>query len=305
MASSRWHANEVLQRHLSISRSTRGVRLSQRKTGRVVKILYLCSDVGIPVLGRHGGSVHVRSLIAAFERAGHSVILAATLLNKSPAEAPAPMSAPVLHLATGAETAGVALALKAFNHTLGVTNSLPGELTRILCNKDLCTQLNNRLADDPPDFIYERASLFGIAGVQLARRLSRPLAVELNAPLALVQTTYRYGCLAELAAQAERWTLSHADLVFVVSAALREYVIGLGVDPGRVHVVPNGIDPVLFKPRSSGERNDHAGPVLGFIGGLRPWHGVDVLPALLDRLAQRHPNLCMVIAGDGPLRSEL
>jgi glycosyltransferase involved in cell wall biosynthesis len=74
---------------------------------------------------------------------------------------------------------------------------------------------------------------------------------------------------------------------------------------------------VLFQPRwletydSRSRRdfgslsNNQAGPVIGFIGGLRPWHGVDVLPTLLDRLAPRHHNLCMVIAGDGPLRREL
>src|SRR5262245_62500617 len=103
------------------------------------------------------------------------------------------MSTPVLHLTTGAETASVALALKTFNQTLGVTNSLPSELSRILYNKDLFDQLKNRFADDPPDFIYERASLYGTAGVQLARHLNRPLAVELNAPLALEQAAYRNG----------------------------------------------------------------------------------------------------------------
>src|SRR5262249_3940411 len=33
---------------------------------RAMKILYLCADSGIPVLGRKGASVHVRELIAAF-----------------------------------------------------------------------------------------------------------------------------------------------------------------------------------------------------------------------------------------------
>ena len=66
--------------------------------------------------------------------------------------------------------------------------------------------------------------------------------VELNAPLALEQTTYRRSCLGELPAQAERWILLQADVVVVVSAALREYVLTLGVEAHRVHVVPNGVD---------------------------------------------------------------
>ena len=65
-----------------------------------MKILYICSDLSIPILGQHGAAVHVRSLVAAFMRAGHQVIVAAPLLNKSPWEQQAVVSAPVLHLPT-------------------------------------------------------------------------------------------------------------------------------------------------------------------------------------------------------------
>ena len=34
-----------------------------------MKILYLCPDLGIPVLGRKGAAVHVRELIGAFDLA--------------------------------------------------------------------------------------------------------------------------------------------------------------------------------------------------------------------------------------------
>ena len=36
-----------------------------------MKILYLCTDLGIPVLGWKGAAVHVRALVAAFSRASH------------------------------------------------------------------------------------------------------------------------------------------------------------------------------------------------------------------------------------------
>src|SRR5262249_3886498 len=47
------------------------------------------------------------------------------------------------------------------------------------------------------------------------------------------------------------------------------------------------------------------GPLLGFVGGLRPWHGVEALPEVLGRLARRHPGLRLVVVGDGPLRADL
>src|SRR5438876_4196419 len=113
-----------------------------------MKILYLSSDLGIPVLGQKGASVHLRGLVTAFVRAGHSVILAAPLLNKSPWEGPAKLDVPLLHLPPSADIVNAVLALKAFNETLGVTNSLPGELRRILYNEELGTQFKHRLEHD-------------------------------------------------------------------------------------------------------------------------------------------------------------
>jgi glycosyltransferase involved in cell wall biosynthesis len=275
-----------------------------------VKILYICPDLGIPVLGRKGASVHVRELVAAFGRAGHSVVLAAPLLNKSPWEKPAELEAQLLHAPPAPDVVSAFYGLKAFNETLGIEDSLPGELRRILYDQDLAAQLKRRFENHAPDFIYERASLYSTAGVMLARELERPLIMELNSPLSVEQATYRATGLGDLAARAESWALARADAVLAVSTSLRDYAISLGAEPDRVHVVPNGVDAEMFKldepdleVRKRWGLDDN--PVLGFVGGLRPWHGVEVLPALLDRLVSRYPGLRLVIVGDGPLRGEL
>jgi glycosyltransferase involved in cell wall biosynthesis len=276
-----------------------------------VKILYLCPDLGIPVLGRKGASVHVRELVAAFGRAGHSVVVATPQLNKSPWEEPAEIEASLMHLPPGPEAVAAVLALKTFNEMLGLENSLPGELRRILHDQEWGMRLKRRFENHRPDFIYERASLYATAGAFLARELERPLILELNSPLALEQTTYRATGLGELAAQAERWTLARADAVLAVSELLRDYAISLGADPDRVYVVPNGVDAGRFHP---GEHDPETrrrrwgfgdGPILGFVGGLRPWHGVKVLPAVLERLVPSYPGLKLAIVGDGPLRGDL
>jgi len=275
-----------------------------------MKILYLCPDLGIPVLGRKGASVHVRELVSAFVRAGHKVVLAAQMLNKSPWEKPAEIDVPLLQIRPDPGATAAVLALKEFNELLGAGNSLPGELRRILYNKELETELKRRFENDPPDFIYERASLYATGGVSLAWALRVPLILELNAPLAVEQATYRATGFGSLAAEAERWTLSHADAVIVVSSLLRDHALALGVRPERVHVQPNGVNPVLFRraARDAALRsrfNPNGGAVLGFVGGLRRWHGVEVLPALLQRLSRTNRDLRLVIAGDGPLRNDL
>lgn len=275
-----------------------------------MKVLYLCADLGIPVLGRKGASVHVRAMVNAFAEAGHSVILASSLLNKSPWEKPSAINTPLLHLPPADAVIEASLTVKAFTQTFGIEDSLPGELRRILHNQSLITQLKHRFESNPPDFIYERASLYATAGVSLGLELNIPVLIELNAPLAVEQSTYRSTGLGELAAQAERWMLSRADAVFAVSLPLGDYVISLGVEPERIHILPNGVDQALFKPgppdpRITARWGLTGGPVLGFVGGLRPWHGVEALAPLLGHVCERHRDAQMVIVGDGPLRGEL
>jgi len=277
-----------------------------------MKILYLCPDRGIPVLGRKGASVHVRELIAAFARAGHRVTLAAQTLTKSPADEPAKVRARVMRIPPDPTVGRAAKLLKKFNESIGAENSLPGELRRILYNQHFGRVLKRRIARNRPAFIYERAALHATAGVQLAKEFRLPHIVELNAPLALEQSAYREMGLGELAAQAERWTLTRANAVIVVSVELRKHALALGVKPGRIHVMPNGVDPELFHSGGGGvSQVTHAvargatRPTVGFVGTLRPWHGVEVLPELLARLSRRHPGIRLIIAGDGQLRGEL
>jgi glycosyltransferase involved in cell wall biosynthesis len=220
------------------------------------------------------------------------------------------MATPVLQVRPHPGCAAAVLAFKEFNQTLGLENSLPGELRRILYNQEMRADLRKRFENDPPDVIFERASLYSVAGVSLARELELPLIVELNAPLAVEQEAYRATGFGNLAAQAERWVLTQADAVIVVSAELRAHAVGLGTAPERVHVLPNGVNASLFH---QAERDQQVrarwqldgSPVIGFVGGLRPWHGVEALPVLLEKLNERFPGVRLVVVGDGPLRGEL
>jgi len=275
-----------------------------------VKILYLCPDAGVPVQGNKGAAVHVRELVAAFARAGHNVILAAPVLNKSPWEKPQAVAGNVLHLRLSTAAQSAVLAAKDFTETLGVESALSSELRRILYNQELHAELHRRFDSAAPNFIYERASLYSTAGAMLARSLNVPLLLEVNAPLALEQSAYRGGGLNELAAHAESWMFKEADAILAVSAAVRDHALSLGVDSQKVHVLSNGVDASLFQPgpRDPGLRTRWGigdGPVLGFVGGLRPWHGVEVLPELLAQLSPRHPGLRLVLVGEGQLRPQL
>ena len=276
-----------------------------------MKVLYVCADLGVPVLGGKGAAVHVRAMAQALHDAGHAVTLVAGQLVKSPWETPAECAVPVVHVPPSGDIVHASSRLRAFAHAVAAPTTAAGEVRRVLYSQELLIHLRQRFEHHPPDLVYERASLFGVAGLTFAREAGVPHVLELNAPLSDEQQRYRRGgALQALADTSESWLLQHTGAVLAVSAPLAAHVTTLGTDPARVHVIPNGVDTVRFRPAP----DDGAlrarlglgpGPVIGFVGGLRPWHGVEMLPRAIAALRRRHPQVHALIVGDGPLRADV
>ncbi|WP_240196955.1 glycosyltransferase [Nonomuraea lactucae] len=80
----------------------------------------------------------------------------------------------------------------------------------------------------------------------------------------------------------ERRCLAGADAVVVPSRIIGEAVRGLGADPERISLVPNGADPPgpgRARPAGAPER------YIVYVGALQRWQGVDVLLRAFARLA--------------------
>ncbi len=129
-------------------------------------------------------------------------------------------------------------------------NRLAKDLRNLFYSLLLESRAGARLASFAPDFLYERYTLFNTAGVELARSRNVPLLLEVNAPLVEEQREQRGLALPLVAEESQRWILSQADELMVVSRWLQEYVVAHGAAPERVTVVPNAADPELFRPRS-------------------------------------------------------
>ncbi|HEX4838488.1 MAG TPA: glycosyltransferase family 4 protein [Solirubrobacteraceae bacterium] len=160
------------------------------------------------------------------------------------------------------------------------------------------------------DFVYQRHQLGSYAGLELARRLGVPLVLEFNGSEIWVERNWRSGRLL-LGGELERLELRNlqdASLVVVVSAPLRDYVLDQGVAPERVLVNPNGVDVDGLDPyreHSPAEWRRRLGlsemPTVGFIGTFGLWHGVKLLPALIEAV----PDARWILIGDGVLLSEV
>lgn len=101
----------------------------------------------------------------------------------------------------------------------------------------------------------------------------------------------------------ERPNLNAATGVFALTALEKQQITSLGVTVP-IHVVPNGIHPVVVGSAADGAefRKTHSIPpdarVMLFIGRIVPKKRVEDMIGVLCALSSSHPNLHLVVAGD-------
>jgi glycosyltransferase involved in cell wall biosynthesis len=246
-----------------------------------MRIAYVCADPGVPVFGAKGASVHVQGVLGALLRAGADVELFAARIG---GDVPPGLRAVVLHddgrpLASDARAREVALAR---------------------ANDENRRRL---VAAGPFDLVYERHALFAWAGMEAARDTAAAGILEVNAPLVEEQATHRTLVDRAAAQQGVRRSLGAASAVVAVSRQLGDM---LGERPearGKVHVIPNGVDPARF---GAAPPRDPAAPfTVAFVGTLKPWHGLDTLVEALVLLRRTVPDAQLLVVGDGPGRAAL
>ncbi|MBY0336528.1 MAG: glycosyltransferase family 4 protein, partial [Acetobacteraceae bacterium] len=233
------------------------------------------------IQSRDGQGVHLDALVAALRAEGHEVLVSG----------PAGYD----RAALGGESRLVA----------AVRRHLPraaAEAAELAYTAPGMRRLLRDAARFAPEIIYERHNLFYPAGAWAARRLGLPYLLEVNAPLA--HERGRHGGLG-LGAVA-RWSEHHvwraADRVLPVSQALADHVLAAGVPRHRVTVIPNGIHLAEFpEPAPLPDREEL---VLGFVGFVRDWHGLDAVVRGIAEWRGRQ-RLSLLVVGEGPARPGL
>lgn len=253
---------------------------------RGARLLYVNTDKGIPFGGTKGASIHMREFLDAAVAAGQRPVAAVRRTSDADGRQP---PCPVKVLAAPAAEAGGA-------------DPVLLECAEIARHGAFAEQLADLNAKERFDLVYERYSLFGTAGLELAQRENLPFVLEVNSPL-LEEAAEHRDLRLEAAARAIAARLfAAADRVVAVSEGVRDHVLSLAPE-AEVVVVPNGVDttrvapgPRLAANRARVGAATDADFVVGFVGRVRPWHGVELLVEALSvaRRASRSLHLCVI-----------
>jgi PEP-CTERM/exosortase A-associated glycosyltransferase len=146
-----------------------------------------------------------------------------------------------------------------------------------------------------------------------ARSLGLPLVYEVRAlweDAAVDQGKTRPGSLRyRLTRALETRLLRRAEAVVTICDGLREEISARLGATGHVHVVQNGVDSAKFRPVAPqsfavgpiGEGD----PVLGYIGSLFRFEGVQVAVEAMRKIVQEVPRARLLVVGGGEMSAEL
>jgi glycogen(starch) synthase len=174
--------------------------------------------------------------------------------------------------------------------------------------------------DWKPDILHAHSpALCGHAALRVAQRHGIPLAYEIRAfweDAAVGNGQGREGSLKyRLTRELENRVVARADAVVTICEGLKADLVTRGTDPGRITVMPNGVDLTLFGeplPRDGALARElgfeDAGrpcPVIGFIGSFYDYEGIDGLIEAMALLVKQHPDARLLLVGGGPCEGAL
>ncbi|TFL17606.1 glycosyltransferase family 4 protein [Jannaschia formosa] len=237
-------------------------------------LAYVSTDPGIPVWGTKGASVHVQEMLRALARRGLRITVLSPRLEGTPPP-------DLVHVD--------AVALPA------APKGTPEDRARRLLAAN--ADVEDALAALAPDLVYERHALYAHAAMEWAEARGVPSVLEINAPLLDEQAAHRTLVLREEAGASVARAMRAARLVSAVSEPVAAHARAMGACAAMV--VPNAVDPARFPAPAPLAARPFT---VGFLGSLKPWHGLSLLVAAFARLRAVRPEARLLIVGDGPER---
>ena len=151
-------------------------------------------------------------------------------------------------------------------------------------------------------------SLNGLPALWAGRRLGLPVIYEVRTfweDAAVNNGTFAEGSVRYRVSRAlETIVLRRAHRVVAICEGIRSEVVSRGVPPGRVAVVPNGVEAEWLEPRARAtdlavRLGLGAGPVFGYIGSFSRYEGLPFLIEAMAELLSRIPGARLLLVGGG------
>ncbi len=266
-------------------------------------VLYLRTDV-CPVEIKAGGSVaHTLGVVNGFINQGYDVIAASSAM-------------PTLLRACKLKKFKELKAYPIFFFLRWKLYPLRWRLENIFSNFFFLIQLRSVTKNQKIDYVYQRYSLLNAVGIMISSWKKIPLILEYNGSEVWVFTTWAdktIFTLKRICMWVEKFNLMHAQHIVVVSQALKDELIGRGVDQHKILVCPNGVDTDLFNPHALENVRTHIRKeldienkfVFGFIGTFSYWHGIELIEQMIPAVVAVKPNAHFLLIGHGPLKKQL
>ncbi len=246
-------------------------------------------------MGRSSQAMHIRSLVEALKADGHNV----TILSP-PGVDPLKSAGMMPFLRKADRAVGLQ---RIWKYISCECPQFAFEVFELLYNLFLPFRLLPVLWREPDAVLYERHANFMFMGVLLGKWLGRPVVLEVNELAGFKRA--RGLVMERLARSIDAWVFSRADHILCVSAVLADEVLQRGANGESVHVLPNAIDPSRFRspgpgPSLRAKLGLDDSLVIGHVGLFYRWDRLDVLIDVVKDIRDGHPNVKVLLVGDGP-----
>jgi glycogen synthase len=202
------------------------------------------------------------------------------------------------------------------------TSVAKGTLARVPVGKELALmkQLERRLEevarDVRPDIIHAHSPVLNaLPAIAVARKLAIPMVYEIRAFWedaavdhgSTTEGSLRYRATRKLETRA----IEQADHVFTICEGLRADILARGTPADKVTVIPNAVDISSFNLASPPDARLlqkwglTGKTVIGFVGSFYAYEGLDLLLEALPAIAEKRPDIRVLLVGGGPQETNL
>ncbi len=270
-----------------------------------MKILYYSSHTQLSLSDQNGAGTHMREVIVSLRNQGHEVlpVIIADII-----------SPPRTITISQQKSINGATIKQIFKKIIpAIVWRTVKELQILRIDKIATEILRKNVTAFNPEVIYERAAHLQTSGMKIARSEKIFHVMEINAPFIEEVKVFEKAntLLYNLCKRVEKMQVEFPNQVYVVSSALKKYYSSYLKDNSKIKVIPNAVNPLQIKvnEKLKGEiikKYQLANyKVVGFVGSIFPYHGVDILIEAMAEVFKRKSDVKLLIVGDGLILDDL